>query len=193
MPQEISDFISDEFYEKKLNTFEGTSEDFLNIDNKDSNYISMLNSKKPIELVDIKSSNNSRNQSTQEATVIKEILGDLLKAGINYKEIGIIAPFRAQVAEIRRQIELDLMEYFEDSSDLKTVVDTVDRFQGDERDIVIFSLTIGDKSIPKLLQDKRRLNVAISRAKKKFIAVGDWEKALESDTLKNLKKYYEKI
>lgn len=193
MPQGISDFISDEFYEKKLNTFEESSNDFLIIENKDLNYISVLNSKKPIELVDIKSSNNSRNQSTQEATAIKEILGDLLKAGIDYKEIGIIAPFRAQVAEIRRQIELDLIEYFEDPSDLKTVVDTVDRFQGDERDIIIFSLTIGEKSIPKLLQDKRRLNVAISRAKKKFIAVGDWEKALESDTLKNLKKYYEKL
>jgi DNA replication ATP-dependent helicase Dna2 len=67
----------------------------------------------------------------------------------------------------------------------------VDRFQGDERDIIIFSLTLIDENIPELLQDRRRLNVAISRARKKFIGVGNWDIVDGSDTLKHLKYYVE--
>ena len=192
MPQQISDFISSEFYNKELISAKEVSENLFKIKMEDSKYDSIINSNKSIELYNIKSIKNAKNQSIEEAKIIKEILGDLLKAGVNYHEIGIIAPFRAQVAEIRRQIELDLIKYFEDSSDIKNIVDTVDRFQGDERDLILFSLTITGDSIPKLLEDKRRLNVAISRAKKKFIAIGNWEKAVKSDTLKHLKEYCEK-
>jgi len=192
MPQQISDFISSEFYNKELVAAKEVSENLFKIKMEDSKYDSIINSNKSIELYNIKSIKNVKNQSIEEAKIIKEILGDLLKAGVNYHEIGIIAPFRAQVAEIRRQIELDLIKYFEDPSDIKNIIDTVDRFQGDERDLILFSLTITGDSIPKLLEDKRRLNVAISRAKKKFIAIGNWEKAVKSDTLKHLKEYCEK-
>jgi len=93
------------------------------------------------------------------------------------------------VAEIRRQIELSLYDYFKNSQEIKSIVDTVDRFQGDERDIMMFSLTITESILPELLQDARRLNVAISRAKYKFIGIGNWNKVDGSKTLKHLKAY----
>lgn len=193
MPEQISNFISNEFYNNKLNTFKSKSNSVIELNDVNSDYVPILQSKNAIELIDVKSSNNNANQSYQEAVMIKEILKTLLSSGFNHSRIGVIAPFRAQVAEIRRNIELELIEYFDDHNSIKNMVDTVDRFQGDERDVILFSLTIGESEIPKLLQDKRRLNVAISRAKMKFIAIGDWHKALQSDTLSNLKKYYDSL
>ena len=55
----------------------------------------------------------------------------------------------------------------------------------------MFSLTLIDENIPELLQDRRRLNVAISRARKKFIGIGNWDIVDGSDTLKHLKYYVE--
>ena len=127
-----------------------------------------------------------------EGNIIVAILSDLLDQGILPKQIGVIAPFRAQVAEIRRQIELNLYEHFKTSQEIHAIVDTIDRFQGGERDIIIFSLTLMDGTIPEILQDKRRLNVAISRARKKFIGVGNWDMVGGSDTLTHLKEYTEK-
>ena len=192
MPKIISEFISQEFYEGKLDVSNDASSRTLNVEMKDSIYQEIFNPQYSIALINIESegSNHTLNKvSKPEAKVIVDILGDLLNQGILPKEIGIIAPFRAQVAEIRRQIELNLFKYFQTSEEINKIVDTVDRFQGDERDVIIFSLTIVDDTIPELLQDIRRLNVAISRARKKFIGIGNWNKVEGSDTLTHLKKY----
>jgi DNA replication ATP-dependent helicase Dna2 len=160
----------------------------------DSFYKEIFDSRYSIALINVASpkSHHSLNKvSRPEANVIVEILGDLLNHGILPNQVGIIAPFRAQVAEIRRLIELNLFSYFKRSEDIKPIVDTVDRFQGDERDVIIFSLTLIDENIPELLQDIRRLNVAISRARKKFIGVGNWDNVGGSETLMHLKEYVE--
>jgi DNA replication ATP-dependent helicase Dna2 len=83
--------------------------------------------------------------------------------------IGVLAPFRAQVACIRRALEEHLP-----GVRTSTWVDTVDRFQGDERDLMVFSL-VGGRGwhVPVLLADPRRLNVALSRARHKLILIGD--------------------
>ena len=85
------------------------------------------------------------------------------------ERLGILAPFRSQVACIRRALEERLPGVA-----TRQWVDTVDRFQGDERDVMIFSLVGGrGQHIPELLEDPRRLNVALSRARQKLILVGD--------------------
>ena len=54
-------------------------------------------------------------------------------------------------------------------------IDTVDRFQGNDRDIIIFSSVISDiNHLTDFFEDERRLNVSITRAKKKFIIVGNY-------------------
>ena len=195
MPKAISEFISQEFYNGELDVSDEASTRTLDVEMDGSSYKEIFDSNISIALINVEStkSHHSLNKvSRPEAKITVNILGDLLKQGILPKKVGIIAPFRAQVAEIRRNIELNLFNYFNKSEDIKPMVDTVDRFQGDERDVIIFSLTLIDENIPELLKDKRRLNVAISRARKKFIGVGNWNKVGDSETLKHLKEYVEK-
>ncbi|MHA1443342.1 MAG: AAA domain-containing protein [Candidatus Hodarchaeales archaeon] len=96
-----------------------------------------------------------------EIQVIKELTNILLNKGLKQKHIGIIAPFRGQVAEISRAL----------SSYKKIVVDTIDRYQGSDKEVIILSLCTVES--PNLLEDARRFNVALTRAKKKMIIVGN--------------------
>ena len=69
------------------------------------------------------------------------------------------------------------------------MVDTIDRFQGDERDVIIFSMALSDVATSDLLKDKRKINVALSRAKKKLIVVGNWDLANKYKVFKSLFDY----
>lgn len=87
--------------------------------------------------------------------------------GVNWSSlsIGIIAPYRAQVDQLKEQ-----MEGFE--GNLR--ISTIDGFQGQERDVIIISLVRSNsKSSIGFLKDYRRMNVALTRAKKKLVVIGD--------------------
>jgi len=81
--------------------------------------------------------------------------------GLSSNDVGIIAPFRGQVAEISREV----------SNYPDIIIDTIDRFQGSDKEIIILSLCTLHS--PNLLEDDRRLNVALTRAKKKMIIIGN--------------------
>ena len=89
--------------------------------------------------------------------------------GLDPAEIAVVAPFRAQVRAIRSALQ----EAGVDSEEL--VVDTVERVQGQEREVVILSLAVGDPatldSRSKFFFSTNRLNVALSRARTKSILV----------------------
>ena len=80
-------------------------------------------------------------QSNAEAQVVRDIVANLLMRGIEMQEIGIIAPYRAQVANIRRHLfSADPTHDWQGlPSDAPISVDTVDRFQGGERLVMIIS------------------------------------------------------
>jgi ATP-dependent RNA/DNA helicase IGHMBP2 len=85
--------------------------------------------------------------------------------------LGIITPYRAQVDYIKKRMEG--ISIWEALSDLITV-HTVDAFQGQERDIMAISFVrSNDKAEVGFLGDVRRTNVAMTRAKKKLIMMGD--------------------
>lgn len=118
-------------------------------------------------------------QSHAEAQVVRDIVANLLARGIDMQDIGIIAPYRAQVANIRRHLfsadptgnRLCL------PSNAPITIDTVDRFQGGERLIVIISFaTTRELSVESqrytFLTNPNRLNVALTRAQRKLILVG---------------------
>ena len=97
-----------------------------------------------------------------ECKIINEILTKIIhENGLNIT-IAVIAPYRAQVASLRR--------VYKKTDNVK--IDTVDGFQGKESDVVIFSVTRTTGSY-RFLADKRRLNVALSRAKDKIYIVGE--------------------
>ncbi|QEF37231.1 hypothetical protein D2C77_01695 [Helicobacter pylori] len=82
------------------------------------------------------------------------------------KTIGIITPYNAQKRRLRSEVEKCGFKNFDEIK-----IDTVDAFQGEEADIIIYSTvkTCGNLSF---LLDSKRLNVAISRAKENLIFVG---------------------
>lgn len=88
------------------------------------------------------------------------------------QHIGIISPYKAQVEVIKEKFE----EAYGDHDDIKdkVAINTVDSFQGQERDIIYISLVrSNEKSVIGFLSDTRRMNVAITRAKKKLVIIGD--------------------
>ena len=95
---------------------------------------------------------------------------DYIKAGISEKDIGIISPYADQVKLISEKTNIE--------------VKTVDGFQGREKEIIIISTVRSNKHGQiGFLKDLRRLNVAITRAKRKLIIIGN------SNTLKSNATY----
>lgn len=93
---------------------------------------------------------------------------ELFEQGLS---IGIIAPYREQVRTLRELLRNSpmLMSYQE-----RITVHTVDGFQGQERDIMYISLTrSNDRGEIGFLKNIRRMNVALTRAKKKLVVIGD--------------------
>ena len=105
-----------------------------------------------------------------EAEMIRKILDEIFESSDNHS-VGVIAPFRAQVALLRKKI----------SKLAPTDISTVDQFQGRDKDIIIFSCTRtkpkkmsnGDLEFDDILSDWRRLNVAVTRAKAKLWLIGN--------------------
>ena len=86
-------------------------------------------------------------------------------------DVGIISPYRAQVQYLRQLIRK--REFFKPYRQLISV-NTVDGFQGQERDVILISLVrANDEGQIGFLSDLRRMNVAITRARMKLIILGD--------------------
>ncbi|GAA7334272.1 hypothetical protein HpCK64_03480 [Helicobacter pylori] len=112
-----------------------------------------------------KTSSYNKNQVQKIIELLEQINRVLNQRKIR-KTIGIITPYNAQ----KRRLRLEVEKYgFKNFDELK--IDTVDAFQGEEADIIIYSTvkTYGNLSF---LLDSKRLNVAISRAKENLIFVG---------------------
>ncbi|MBC7567874.1 MAG: AAA family ATPase [Pedobacter sp.] len=88
-----------------------------------------------------------------------------------FPKIGIIAPYQEQVKLLRTGLTLSGID--EEIWD-KITTNTVDSFQGQERDIIYLSLTrSNDDQVIGFLSDIRRMNVAMTRAKSKLVVIGD--------------------
>lgn len=106
-------------------------------------------------------------------------------------DVGIISPYRAQVQLLRK--ELRKREFFRPYRHLLTV-NTVDGFQGQERDIILISLVrSNDGGDIGFLRDLRRMNVAITRARMKLIILGSSETMTSHPFYKKLYEYVEQL
>lgn len=111
--------------------------------------------------------------------------------------IGIIAGYRGQVNLLRDKIKVETYENFNLKKDKKNIplieINTVDKFQGAERDIIIYDIVRSSKGKSNIgfLDDYRRINVAFSRAKRLLIIIGDSEYILKRATLNEKSKFKE--
>ena len=102
-------------------------------------------------------------------------------------DVGIISPYRAQVQLLRRMIKK--REFFKPYRHLISV-NTVDGFQGQERDVIILSLVrSNDEGQIGFLRDLRRMNVAITRARMKLIILGSVDTLTKHPFYKRLYEY----
>jgi DNA replication ATP-dependent helicase/nuclease Dna2 len=102
----------------------------------------------------------------------------LARSGVPPAEIGIVAPFRATVAAVRRLLDST-------PETAGCTVDTVDRFQGGQREAMIVCLGLSGigRRGHAFVDDPRRLNVAFTRARAKLVVVGDLAGAAALPTL----------
>ena len=106
-------------------------------------------------------------------------------------DVGVISPYRAQVQYLRSQLRKK--EYFKPFRHLISV-NTVDGFQGQERDIIVISLVrSNDEGQIGFLRDLRRMNVAITRARMKLIIIGDPQTMTRHPFYRKLYEYIEAL
>lgn len=121
---------------------------------------------------------DDQGRSPYEAKLVATLVSDLLQNGVNLKDIGIMSPYRAQVREIKKEVKCVIAKSFSDSFDI-LLIDTVDSMQGQERDFIIYSLSNSHplESMRRLdfFYSPNRLNVAITRAIKKCIVIGNYK------------------
>ncbi len=128
----------------------------------------------PLELVDtagrgfeeeVPDGSDSR-QNAGEAELAAAEVARVLALGVSPAEVAVISPYDAQVQRLRELLAGELDRGLE--------VDTVDGFQGREKDAVIVSLVrSNDGGEVGFLADVRRMNVAMTRARKKLVVIGD--------------------
>jgi DNA replication ATP-dependent helicase Dna2 len=118
----------------------------------------------PLVFVDVDHDGQARH-NRREAEAVVEAASALLANSDGPTSVGIISPFRAQVYLIRRLLAAGHPRAAEID------VDTVERFQGSERDAILVSLVKTERA-GDFLADERRLNVTLTRAKKKLIVFG---------------------
>ena len=200
MNEKIMKFSSEELYEDKLiadkSVKNHTLKDLISERYKnDKNILEEINSlddfgifDKPLVLLNTSGLEffETKDPETLSSFNIGET--DLCKRMVDYlkdklkaenKDIGIITPYSAQVANLSHKITQDEYRGLE--------ISTVDGFQGREKEIIILSLVRSNqKHQVGFLSDKRRLNVAITRPRRMLVVIGDIDTITNGNENENL-------
>lgn len=170
MCEPICNFVSDLFYDGKLKAIKSGSGTSLICDNP------LYSFDTPVVLLNVV--DNGEQASDEETMFIVDVIAEFIKKGISPKEIGVLSPFRAQAVNIRRFIRKH--PNIDDESKQDITSDTIDKMQGQEREVIIYSLVSGVEEymieMAEFLYNPNKMNVAFSRAKSKLIIVGSLDK-----------------
>ena len=194
MHETISTFASRAFYHGQLRAHYAVARRLLLLQRplpghapERAAILQALRAELPMVFLDVGNLNNVSEEagrpeikmSNAEARIVREIIAGLLARGVQEDEIGVIAPYRAQVANLRRYLFSDDLESGWSALPVETPlsIDTVDRFQGGERPIIIISFATSSappagSQLRDHLTNAHRLNVALTRAQRKLILVG---------------------
>jgi ATP-dependent RNA/DNA helicase IGHMBP2 len=178
MHEKIMNFSNSKFYGSHLKAHESVKDSLLSYDANEP----LLNT--PLDFIDTAGCGynemlNPESLSTsnpEEAQLLirhlKLLLEQYYSAGRGEAiSIGVISPYKEQVQLLTTQIEND--ETFK-KYPIRLAIKTIDGFQGQERDIIYISLVrSNDSKDIGFLSDIRRMNVALTRAKKKLVVIGD--------------------
>lgn len=188
MNQEIMAFSSAEFYEGSLTAHPAVRQHLL----KDLPGVAENDlTRTAVHFIDtagasydeeVEPEGESRLNPLEAVQVVQKVQA-LLDAGLAPADIAVISPYSAQVRLLREQIRQPALE-----------VDSVDGFQGREKEAVIVSLVRSnrDQEIG-FLEDVRRMNVALTRARRKLIVIGDSATITAHPFYQRMVTYFEEI
>lgn len=183
MPANISDVISSEFYDDK----------YFARYNMDNWTPIVPNTTKPLIMIST-SGLKQRYETTKltpndpsagycnkcEAEIIAKIVASIQKekGELDSSEIGIISAYGKQVRAIRQYITKEKLGL--SNQQIYSIAASLDSFQGQERDLIIFSSTRSSNKDAQharigFLKELRRLNVAFTRCKKQLVVIGDFD------------------
>ncbi|MDR0542324.1 MAG: AAA family ATPase [Dysgonamonadaceae bacterium] len=139
-----------------------------------------------------RSNKTNRNEAEKVAAICRALHQKALdnREVFQPQSVGVITPFRNQIALIRKLLQDSGIIEFSD-----IMVDTVERFQGSQRDIIIYSFCIQTESqletLPNWLEENgkridRKLNVALTRARKQLHIIGNEELLVKNPLYKRL-------
>jgi regulator of nonsense transcripts 1 len=161
MHPDISRFPSKHFYQDKLR-------DGISADQRQSPPLDCFPVPKvPLSFVTISHDEESIGTSfanSAEADAVRNVIHMMLNGGVDEGHIGVISPYRSQIAVLRRM--------FPRLRFPRLKIASVDSFQGSERDYIVMSC-VRSKDVIGFLDDKRRLNVSITRARRGLVIVGN--------------------
>jgi len=187
MHQQIMQFSSDEFYDSALVAAEPVREHLLaTLPDVTTNPLTTT----AIRFYDTAGSSceeESEEQGTSlqnkgEAEFVAKQIEQLMDSGLSPAEIAVITPYAAQARLLRSLIDNQGVE-----------VDTIDGFQGREKEAVVISLVRSNsKGELGFLTDTRRMNVALTRARRKLIVFGDSSTLANHEFYLKLLEYFER-
>lgn len=179
MNQKIADISSRMFYKGRLKTHPTIADQDIDCDEE------ILNFNSPVTFLDTGSSAfedgvGSGCQNAKEANLVYDLTSLLLKNEVKPQEIGVITPYKKHKDHITKLLDNPEIE-----------VDTVYRFQGREKDVILFSfcksrIGPGNPYALRFVEKSTQLNVAITRARKKLIIIGNFETLKRSPKIRKI-------
>jgi DNA replication ATP-dependent helicase Dna2 len=168
----LTDWPNRTFYRNELRSSDEAAARRLNLSPETTPWDFALAPESPAVFLDL-CHQNTTVRSRIEAEVVVELILSLLMREVLPEEIGVVVPYRAQSRLIRSLLRRNLMD---DEIIQKLVVDTVERMQGQERDVVLVSFATASPKFAAQVADflfqPQRLNVAVTRPRTKLILVG---------------------
>jgi senataxin len=191
MNRYVSKFISDSFYQGKLQDNARIDDIIGNPDlykNPSMGYLVFLHTSGNEEF------ENGSYQNMREVDLVVNVCEEIHQStpSMDISNVGVISPYSRQVYQLREKLKGATKEV-----SAKVEVNTVDGFQGREKDVIIFSCVRSytkddpnhkNKSIG-FLDDPRRMNVSLSRARLCLVVVGNIAKLYESKRWRKLIDY----
>jgi DNA replication ATP-dependent helicase Dna2 len=170
---ELAAWPSAKFYNGQLQSAPDAAGRRLVLRRPPQRFSAILDHAEPKVFVDL-GHRNATTRSDVEASLAVDLVLELLACGLAAEEIGVVAPYRAQGRAIRGLLRKALRGQPERRR--AVVVDTVERMQGQERELIIVSLTTSNATFASALGDflfqAERLNVAVTRPRSKLIILG---------------------
>jgi DNA replication ATP-dependent helicase Dna2 len=168
----LAEWPSRTFYRDEMKPSKEAAGRRLQLSSQATHWDSVLDPSSPAVFLDL-CHRNTTVRSRREAETVVELILALLEHEVPPDEIGVVVPYRAQSRLIRSLLRRTIGD---ETIWTKVVVDTVERMQGQEREVVLVSFATASPAFAAQMADflfqPQRLNVAVTRPRTKLILVG---------------------